>query len=418
MPESAPLLLANDAVLFGVLALLLGFVFWTAESGHPFWKRFYTIFPPLLLAYFLPSLLTTFGLVDPEESQLYYVASRYLMPAALVLLTAVADLPGTLKLGPKALIMFFTGTIGVIGGGALAMYVATLIAPSQAAVEGPEAMWRGMSTLAGSWIGGSPNQTALREIYGAGSDTFSIWVAVDVLVASVWLAMMLWVAANQQMVDRWLKADVTSLEEVKQRAQQYESQYARIPTLRDFIIIVAVGFGATGLSHFAADRLTPFFVENFPDGAQFSVHSSFFWLIVVATLLGVLLSFTPVRQLQGAGASKVGSLFVYILVATVGLQMNVMALLDAPIFFLIGAIWLATHAVLMIVVARLIRAPSFFLAVGSEANIGGAASAPATAAAFHPSLIPVGALLAVLGYIVGTFGGWLTGQAMRLISGQ
>jgi len=418
MPEPAPLLLANDAVLFGVLAIILGFVFWTSESDNKFWKGFYRIFPPLLLAYFLPSLLTTLGLVDPEESQLYFVASRYLMPTALVLLTAVADLPGTLKLGPKAVIMFFTGTIGVIGGGALAMYVATLIAPGEAAVEGPDAMWRGMSTLAGSWIGGSANQTALREIYGAGPDTFSIWVAVDVLVASVWLAMMLWVAANQQMVDRWLKADVTSLEAVKQRAQQYETQHARIPSLRDLIVILAVGFGATGLSHYAADQLTPFFRETFPDAAQFSVHSSFFWLIVVATVLGVLLSFTPARRLQGAGANKVGSLFVYILVATVGLQMNILALVDAPIFFLIGAIWLATHAVLMIVMARLIRAPSFFLAVGSEANIGGAASAPATAAAFHPSLIPVGALLAVLGYIVGTFGGWLTGQAMRLISGQ
>jgi uncharacterized membrane protein len=135
-------------------------------------------------------------------------------------------------------------------------------------------------------------------------------------------------------------------------------------------------------------------------------------------VLGVLLSFTPVRKLQGVGASKVGSLFVYVLVATVGLQMNVMALADSPIFFLIGAIWLGTHALLMIGMARLIKAPSFFLAVGSEANVGGAASAPATAAAFHPSLIPVGALLAVLGYIVGTFGGWLTGQLMRLISGQ
>jgi uncharacterized membrane protein len=418
MPESAPLLLANDAVLFGVLALILGFVFWTSESTNSFWKGFYRIFPPLLLAYFLPSMLTTFGLVDPEESQLYFVASRYLMPTALVLLTAVADLPGTLKLGPKALVMFFTGTVGIIGGGALAMYVATLIAPEAAGVAGRDAMWRGMSTLAGSWIGGSANQTALREIYGAGPDTFSIWVAVDVLVASVWLAMMLWVAANQQTVDRWLKADVSSLEAVKARAQEFETQHARIPALSDYIIVMAVGFGATGLAHFAADRLTPYFVENFPDAAQFSVHSSFFWLIVVATVLGVLLSFTPVRKLQGVGASKVGSLFVYVLVATVGLQMNVMALADSPIFFLIGAIWLGTHALLMIGMARLIKAPSFFLAVGSEANVGGAASAPATAAAFHPSLIPVGALLAVLGYIVGTFGGWLTGQLMRLISGQ
>ncbi len=194
-------IITNDAVLFGLLAMMLGFVFWTSESGVPFWRRFYKIFPPLLLAYFLPSLLTTFNLVDPEKSQLYFVASRYLMPTALVLLTAVADLPGTLKLGPKALIMFFTGTVGIMLGGPIAIFAAQLIAPEAVAVEGPNAMWRGMSTLAGSWIGGSANQTALREIYGAGPEAFSIWVAVDVLVASVWLAMMLWVAANQTRVD-------------------------------------------------------------------------------------------------------------------------------------------------------------------------------------------------------------------------
>jgi uncharacterized membrane protein len=325
MPETPPLLLANDAVLFGVLALILGLVFWTSESGHPFRKRFYAIFPPLLLAYFLPALLTTFGLVDPEQSQLYFVASRYLMPAALVLLTAVADLPGTLKLGPKALIMFFTGTLSVMAGGALAIYIAALIAPDVIAAEGPDAVWRGTSTVAGSWIGGSPNQTALREIFGAGADTFAIWVAVDVLVASVWLAMMLWVAANQQMVDRWLKADVTSLDAVKRRAHDYETQHARIPSLGELIAIIAVGFGATGLAHYAADWLTPYFQTNFPDAAQFSVHSSFFWLIVVATILGVLLSFTPVRKLQGAGASRVGSLFVRLRQSAAGAQHHALA---------------------------------------------------------------------------------------------
>ncbi len=411
-------IITNDAVLFGALAAMLGLVFWTSESGSPFWTRFYKIFPPLLLAYFLPSLLTTFGLVDPDKSNLYFVASRYLMPTALVLLTAVADLPGTLRLGPKALIMFFTGTVGIVVGGPIAIGIGSLIAPDAIAVEGPDAVWRGMATLAGSWIGGSANQTALREIYGTGPEAFSIWVAVDVLVASVWLAMMLWVAANQERVDAWLKADVSALEDVKVRVQAYEAAHARIPTLRDLIVIAAVGFGATGFAHFAADNVTPFFRETFPDAAQFSVHSSFFWLIVTATVIGVALSFTPVRQLQGVGASKVGSLFVYLLVATVGLHMDITALADAPVFFLIGAIWLSIHALLMIGMARLIRAPSFFMAVGSEANIGGAASAPATAAAFHPSLIPVGALLAVLGYIVGTFGGWLTGQAMRLLSGQ
>jgi uncharacterized membrane protein len=416
MTDAAPL--ANDAVIFGVLALMLGFVFWSSESRIPFFVRFYRIFPPLLLAYFLPSLLTSFGLVDPEQSQLYFVASRFLLPAALVILTAVADLPATLRLGPKAVLLFLTGTFGVIVGGPIALLLARLVAPDLVAGEGPDAVWRGMATVAGSWIGGAANQTALREIFGAGADAFSIWVAVDVIVANVWMAILLAIAANQARVDRWFRADVSSLEAVKARAEAYEAEHARIPSLKDLIFILAIGFGATGFAHFCADILAPFFQENFPGAAQFSVHSAFFWIVVVATIIGVALSFTPVRKLQGAGAMKIGSLFVYILVATVGLNMNVRALAETPAFFLIGALWIAIHVGLLVLVAKLIRAPAFFLAVGSQANIGGAASAPVVAAAFYPSLAPVGVLLAVLGYIIGTFGGWLSGQAMRLIAGQ
>jgi uncharacterized membrane protein len=128
------------------------------------------------------------------------------------------------------------------------------------------------------------------------------------------------------------------------------------------------------------------------------------------------LSFTPVRRLQGAGAMKVGSVFIYVLVATVGLKMDITALVDTPVYFAIGALWILVHAGLLIAVAFLIRAPSFFMAVGSQANVGGAASAPVVAAAFHPSLAPVGALLAVLGYIVGTLGGWFTGVVMSLVA--
>ncbi len=416
MSESAPLI-TNDAVILGMLALILGFVFWTSESKTPGWKRFYSFFPAILLCYFLPSLLTTFGVVNPEKSQLYFVASRYLLPAALIILTAVADLPATMRLGPKALIMFFTGTLGVVIGGPIALLLAKLIAPDLVMGDGPEAVWRGMATTAGSWIGGSANQTALREIYETGPNTFSIWVAVDVIVANIWMAILLAFAANQAKMDKWLKADASLVDGVRKSAEAYEAAHTRIPTLRDLMVILAFALGATGVSHFLADILTPFFKENFPGGAQYSLHSSFFWIVVVATIIGVALSFTPVRKLQGAGATKIGSVMIYFLIATVGLNMNIAALFKTPAFFLIGALWITIHALLLIGVAKLIRAPVFFLAVGSQANIGGAASAPVVASAFHPSLAPVGVLLAVLGYIVGTFAGWFSGQVMRMIAG-
>lgn len=409
-------LLHNDAVIFGVLALLLGFVFWSSNLENSFAKRFYRIFPPLLLCYFLPSLLTTFGIIDPHESHIYFIASRFLLPAALVLLTASADLPATIKLGPKALVMFFTGTIGIIIGGPLALLATSVVAPDLLG-HGPDAIWRGMATVAGSWIGGSANQTAIREIFEVGPQTFSIWVAVDVIVANVWMAILLTIAANQYAVDRWLRADRTAMDEERKKAESYEAATAHIPALKDLMLILAVGFGATGIAHLVADFLGPWFKTNFPGLEELSLTSKFFWMIITATAIGVVLSFTKVRKLQGAGSMKIGSVFIYILVAAVGTHMNIRALLDAPAFFLIGAFWMTIHAALLFAVAYLIKAPSFFLAVGSKANVGGAASAPVVAAAFHPSLAPVGALLAVLGYIFGTAGAYLTGILMKMAAG-
>ena len=413
--EVATAVITNDAVVLGLLAVILGGVFWASSLSHPWAKRFFAIIPALLLCYFLPSLLTTFGLVDPEESRLYFIASRFLLPAALVLLTISADLPAVMGLGPKALIMFFTGTLGVMIGGPVALLLTSWVAPDLLGA-GPEAIWRGMATVAGSWIGGSANQAALYEIFEAGPDTFSIWIAVDVVVANIWMAVVLWIAANQVKMDRLFRADTTALDRVRDKAEAYETENARIPTLKDLIFIVAVGFGAVGLSHAIADPLSAWFGESYPWAQRLSLDSSFFWLVLIATIIGVALSFTGARKLQGPGAAKVGSVLVYVLVATVGLNMNIGAVLDSPVYFLIGGVWMLIHVALMFGMAFLIRSPSFFLGVGSMANIGGAASAPVAAAAFHPSLAPVGVLLAVVGYIIGTAAAWFTGLVMMQIA--
>jgi uncharacterized membrane protein len=191
--------------------------------------------------------------------------------------------------------------------------------------------------------------------------------------------------------------------------------HERTPSLADLMTMLALAFGATGLSHWLATPLAGAFA-----GAEWaerlSLSSEFFWIVILATTFGLLLSFTRARQLEGAGASRLGTVFLYVLIATVGMQMNLGAIFTSPALFGIGFTWMAFHAVVMLVVARLMRAPTFFLAVSSQACIGGAASAPVVAAAFQPSLAPVGVLLAVLGYALGTYGGWLCGQLMRIVS--
>jgi len=409
-------LITNDATVLGLLAILLGAVFYTAHSKNNFWQKFYAVVPAVLLCYFLPSLLNTFDIVDGDESKLYYVASRYLLPACLVLLTLSVDLKAIAQLGTKAVVLFLTGTLGIVIGGPIALLIVASVEPQLLGVQGPEAVWRGMTTVAGSWIGGGANQAAMKEIYGAGDKIFSAMITVDVIVANLWMAVLLIMAANANAIDKKSGADTSAITALKEKVELFRAQHERIPTLTDLMLILAVGFGVTGFAHLFSDLVTPFFVNNYPDLARFSFHSKFFWMIIFATTMGIAFSFTRLRELEGVGASKIGSAFLYILIATIGMHMDVTMIADAPIYFIIGLIWMLIHASLMLLVAKLIKAPLFYMAVGSQANVGGAASAPVVASAFHPSLAPVGVLLAVLGYTLGTYMAWLCGQILQSIS--
>tara|TARA_B100001123_G_scaffold141118_2_gene163973 strand:+ start:5360 stop:6604 length:1245 start_codon:yes stop_codon:yes gene_type:complete len=407
----------NDAIVLGILMGILGFVFITSSSKHPFWKKFYKYIPGLLLCYFIPSIFNSLGIISGDSSNLYFVASRYLLPTSLVLLTISIDLHEIKKLGSKALIMFFTGTLGIIIGGPLAIIIVSAVSPDIIGGSGADSVWRGLSTVAGSWIGGGANQAAMKEVFQVNDSIFSAMVAVDVIGANVWMAFLLYGTGINNKIDSWFQADATSINELKDKIEAYQAQILRIPNTSDTVKVLSVGFGITAFAHFGADIIAPTILQNAPWLSRFSLTSSFFWLIVLSTIISVALSFTKARELEGVGASRIGSVFIYILVATIGMKMNVMAVFDNPGLFIIGLIWMAIHAFILIAVAKIIKAPFFFLAVGSQANVGGAASAPVVASAFHPSLAPVGVLLAVLGYAIGTYGAWLCGILMQTVSG-
>ena len=409
-------LITNDAVVLGILMALLAFVFVTAHSERPFWRRFYSVVPSLLVCYFLPSVLTTLGVYDPAQSNLYFVASRYLLPASLVLLTLSIDLPAIMRLGPKAGVMFLAGSFGIIVGGPLAIVIVGLFNPEVVGGAGPDAVWRGLTTVAGSWIGGGANQTAMKEVFEVGDDLFSAMIAVDVIVANIWMAVLLFGVGRSARIDAFLRADNSAIDEVRARVEAYRAEVTRVPELTDTMIVLGAGFGVTGICHFLADRIAPWLAATAPALERFSLTSSFFWLVVFATTGGLLLSGTRARELEGVGASRIGSALLYVLIASVGMQMNLLAVTENPGLFAVGAVWITFHAVVLLAVAKLIRAPYFFLAVGSQANVGGAASAPIVASAFHPALAPVGVLLAVLGYALGTYGAWLCGQLMRVVA--
>ncbi|MFT5054643.1 MAG: putative membrane protein, partial [Oceanospirillaceae bacterium] len=271
--------ITNDAVVLGLLVAILAFVFYTSSKKEGFWSKFYTYVPALLLCYFLPSLLNTFGIIDGHESNLYFVASRYLLPASLVLLTLSIDLKGIIRLGPKAIIMFLTGTISVIIGGPIAILVVSTFAPDVVGGAGPEAVWRGLSTVAGSWIGGGANQTAMKEVFQPSDDLFSAMIAVDVICANVWMAVILFGVGYSDKIDKFFKADTTAIEDLKKSVSEYQSQVRRIPNLTDLIMIIAIGMGVTAFSHFCADLIAPAIKEHAPELGKFSLTSGFFWIV-------------------------------------------------------------------------------------------------------------------------------------------
>ena len=428
--------LTQDTIVFGLLMVLLGFIFYTSGKKQGFWYKFYKVVPALFMAYMLPALMTTLGIISPEwevadaagnvvhhKTELYFMASRYLLPAALVLMTLSIDLQAVVKLGPKALIMFFAGTLGIVLGGPVAVFLVSLVSPETVGGAGADAVWRGLATLAGSWIGGGANQTAMLEIYGYNQKLYGGMVFVDIIVANIWMSLLLIGIGKNRKIDRWLKADVSAIEELKEKVSAFSKKVSRQPSLTDYMIMMAIAFGSVSAAHWMSGYLSGYFqdvVQGFESESYKNIFSflssGFFWMISLSTLFAIILSFTGARNYEGAGASKIGSVFIYILVATIGMKMDLTMIFHNKGLIVVGLVWMSIHALVLIIVAKMIKAPYFFLAVGSQANVGGAASAPIVASAFHPSLATVGVILAVLGYAVGTVGAIITTMLMQMVA--
>ena len=426
--EKAPALITNDAVVLGILLVILGGLFYLNKLKT--FQQIFRFIPLLLLCYFIPAIVNSLNIIDGETSNLYFVASRYLLPAALILLCLSIDLKGIISLGPKAIIMFFSATVGIVIGGPLALLLVSWIEPSVLGGDDPEAYWRGLSTIAGSWIGGGANQTAMKEISQTTDTQFSAMIIVDVIVANIWMAVLLIGAGMSSTIDRWFKADNSAVETLKHRVESYQASIQRYTTFPDLMVIGAIAFGGVAFAHLVADGVAPSISSSFssilesnPDSwvkYLSSLESGFFWLIITATIVGIALSFTKARNYEGAGSSKIGSVFLYVLVGTLGMKMDLPELINNWdqywAVILIGLIWMFVHIVFLLIMAFITKSPFFFVAVGSQANVGGAASAPVVASAFSPALAPVGVLLAVLGYAVGTVAAILCMGIMQSLS--
>ena len=382
-----------------ILLLVLAGLFLLQQ--HPVGRKLFSVVPLLVFCYFVPALLSNLGVI-PAESELYVFIRRVLLPASLVLLVLSTDIPAVMSLGRDAVVLFLAGTASIALGGPLAFLALGWMFPEGALDQA----WRGLAALAGSWIGGGANFVAVGESAGATAATMSLMVVVDVAVANVWTAMLLFFAGRERALDEKIGADRTRIDDVRRRVEQYQAEVARPVNLADMLLILAIGLGVTGIVTSVARYL--------PDIG--TIINGFTWTVCLVTAVGVALSFTGLRRLEGAGASSVGSVFLYLLVATIGASAQFSHVADNLPLLAVGALWMLFHAASMLLVRRLLRAPVFFLAVGSQANVGGAASAPVVAAAFHPSLATVGVLLAILGYVLGTYVGILDAFVLQQIA--
>lgn len=414
--DNSNVLLTDTAVVFGLLLAILGIIFYSSSLNNKYVKGFYNIIPPLLLCYFVPGLLNSADIIDGENSPLPSIGSRYFLPACLILFVLSLDLKEMWALRKRAGLMFITGTIGIVLGGPFAVWVVSIFSPETVGGVGPDAVWRGLGSLAGSWIGGSANQVALKEILQPSPRLFSATIAVDVVVAYLWMALLLYGASKSKRFDRLFNADSSDVDALVARMHAKTQENTRIPEARDFIFMLSIAAGGTGLATLLADPVANYIGLHYPELGKFSLTNGYFWIILFSTIFGVLASFTPARNLEYAGASKIGTTLLYLLIVTIGMQMDIRAIGENPGLFLVGFIWIAFHATLLFIVGRIFKIPFFYYAVGSMSNIGGVASATVTATAFHPALISVAVIICVFSYAIGTYAGWLTAILMQAVA--
>ena len=386
----------NPIYILTVLMLIEGCILYFSQQQWA--AKFFKYLPSMFWIYFLPMIANTVGII-PSQSAVYGNITKYCLPASLVLLLLSVDIKAILHLGKTALAMMGAGVIGIMVGGPLVVLIYKHWLPPDA--------WKAIGALSASWIGGSANMIAVKEATNTPDSVFLPAVIVDTIVPYTWMGILIALSAYQERFDRWNKSDMALIEDLQARTKAV-SAGGGSRSMGKIFAMIGVGLGGTIVSLYIADVLP---VIN-------NLVNTMTWIIIVATVLGIALSFTPVRSLESAGSSRFGFAVLYFVLASIGAKASMSNIAASPILLLAGVTWVAIHAVFLLIAGRLLRSPISLAAAASQAAIGGPASAPVVAGIYHPQLAPVGLLLAVLGNIIGTFLGlccsYLCGLAAKI----
>ena len=387
-------MIKDPNAIFVYIIFLIGIIYYL--RSQPSLTKLFKYMPPVIWVYFLPMISTSIGII-PNDSALYGWTTRHLLPAALILLLLSSNIRAMTALGPKAIGTMLFGTLGIIIGGSLSLLIFGGLLPDDA--------WMGLGALSGSWIGGSANMVAVGKSIGTSDDLFGNMIVIDTLVGYGWMGVVIFISGHQDTIDRWNNADTGIIKQLNIQMDTFKNK--RTTSFNDLLTIVSVGL----VGGYASLKIGVWL----PDIG--SILTSFGWTIIVVSAIGILLSFTKLSDLENAGASHVGNIFLYILLGTIGARADIMQVTDLPIYIIVGIVWILFHAIILFIGGRFLRAPMFLIATSSQANIGGVVSAPIVATVYKKSLAPVGLLMGVMGNVIGIYAGLLTAWILSIVGG-
>ncbi len=364
--------------------------------------KFFEYVPPVVLLYLAAMLGCTFKLWDPAATKGAYSALRNpILYAMIFVMLLRCDIRQILKLGPKMLLGFFTASITIAIG-----FVATYALMHNLLGEGA---WRGLGALCGSWMGGSGNLVAVADALQATEAQLAGASIVDNIDYSIWVMFLLWAIGLAPAFNKWMKADTKILDEVSSRLDA-EFAEAKKKTIDFPSLIFLLGLSLI-LSALCTEWGTTLRKAS-PKALQVFDVATF--RIVLISVLGLILAMTPIGKI--AGSTELSNIMLYMVIGLIASRASFMELLEGGMAWWIvaGFLILGIHGVLMLIFAKLFKLDMFTCGVASLANIGGTASAPILAASYSGSLVSVGVLMALMGYVIGTFGGIGVGYLMSI----
>jgi len=399
-------LVSSPIGVLAVLCAVAAFFFLLAQVTE---AKLFNYIPPLLFIYATPVFLSNLPIgghtVIPNSSIIYTGLSKFALPVFIVLMLIKVNVPAIVKVMGKGVLVMLMGTAGVMVGGVVSYII----------VHGwlPEDSWKGVGTLAGSWIGGTANMLATKEILDASETQFTLAIVADNVIYIVWLPLLLMSRDFADKFNKWARVPADRLAAMDAAAEMHiEEDHA--PTMQQYLYLAAVVLGVTALGHALAPPISGWIADSSPGMA--GIFSETTTRILLVTTIALILSTTPISRLPNSTA--IGTALVYIFVAGMGARAVVSGLGDAPAFVLGAFIWISIHGMFMLAGAWLFRVDVHSVAIASAANIGAAASAPIVAAHHRPNLVPASILLALLGYALGNYLAPLTGHLARMAVGQ